>query len=478
MTDKIYVFDAEFNSLTPDIIHVLTYAFKDTNSNAWRTVSITDHDRMRKFLTQENATFIGHNIIQFDIPALEKILNIKVPKSNRFIDTLSLSWYLYPDMKKHSLSTHGAFLGMQKIDIDNWENLPLNDYIRRCERDVTINILMYENMMADFKELYNEKPFHHVIQRLSFKMKCLAMQAKNPFKLDLEFIYDILPKLKSNLDEMHYELKQVMPKVPEYASIKRPSVMYLKNGNLSNPAGKFLNLYFKDNIPITEMHRDTAKYSNNYPEEIKYIKKYKDPNPDSDIQLKSWLKSLGWIPCTYRMELKGDTKHFIELILTKDKALTPSVQSLVSKYPQVQLLEHTGILSDRIATIQRFVDKAIRSSNPKHNSIERDHIISTAGGFTNTLRIKHTVVANLPKVRAAYGQYIRRSLIPDDNMELCEADIKSLENTARNHFIFHYDRPYVDTMSSPDYDSHLDLAVSAGIMTEHEVAFYKWYKNK
>ena len=51
----------------------------------------------------------------------------------------------------------------------------------------------------------------------------------------------------------------------------------------------------------------------------------------------------------------------------KDMVIQPVeyVQSLVSKYPQVQLLEHTGILSDRIATIQRFVDKAIRSSKPK-----------------------------------------------------------------------------------------------------------------
>jgi len=52
----------------------------------------------------------------------------------------------------------------------------------------------------------------------------------------------------------------------------------------------------------------------------------------------------------------------------------------------------------------------------------------------------------------------------------------SLENRARNHLIYPYDPNYVETMSSDDYDPHINLAEAAGLITKEEVKFFKWYK--
>jgi len=82
------VFDIETDGLLDDLtkIHVLSYS-RDGKD----IVSTGDYDAMRQFFTDEQA-LIGHNIIRFDIPAIEKVLGIKIKA--RLIDTLALSWYL------------------------------------------------------------------------------------------------------------------------------------------------------------------------------------------------------------------------------------------------------------------------------------------------------------------------------------------------------------------------------------------------
>jgi uncharacterized protein YprB with RNaseH-like and TPR domain len=64
------VFDIETNGLLDVLtkIHVLSY------SHDGKEVKHThDYDEMRKFFT-ETETLVGHNIIRFDIPAVEKVL--------------------------------------------------------------------------------------------------------------------------------------------------------------------------------------------------------------------------------------------------------------------------------------------------------------------------------------------------------------------------------------------------------------------
>ena len=46
----------------------------------------------------------------------------------------------------------------------------------------------------------------------------------------------------------------------------------------------------------------------------------------------------------------------------------------------------------------------------------------------------------------------------------------------RQHFQWKLDPEYVKTQLADDYDPHLLTAMSAGLMTEDEMKFYKWYK--
>ena len=53
------------------------------------------------------------------------------------------------------------------------------------------------------------------------------------------------------------------------------------------------------------------------------------------------------------------------------------------------------------------------------------------------------------------------------------ADISSLEDSTKQHYIWNYDKKYVEDMQVPGFDPHLDIGELAGLLTAEEVQFFK-----
>ena len=119
-----YVVDIESDGLLDTItkIHCLCWKNIDTNERG----SIIGYELMILFLQQDNLTIIGHNFIRFDAVALKMILQISLHHI-RLIDTLGISWYLYPDRIRHGLDEWGEDLGIQKPPIDNWKGITIEE---------------------------------------------------------------------------------------------------------------------------------------------------------------------------------------------------------------------------------------------------------------------------------------------------------------------------------------------------------------
>src|SRR5688572_4503603 len=97
--NKEYVYDIEADGLLGSItkIHCLSVCWRDNQGNM-KLTSTTDYDVMRKFFQRNDIIRIGHNITLYDERAVAKILGINTLRSkNQIIDTLALSWYLFPD---------------------------------------------------------------------------------------------------------------------------------------------------------------------------------------------------------------------------------------------------------------------------------------------------------------------------------------------------------------------------------------------
>ena len=75
------VFDIETDGLNPSKIHCLSYTSDGVEHN-----TLTDYEDMRQLLSNQKG-LIGHNIVRYDVPVLERILGIKIKA--RLYDTLT-----------------------------------------------------------------------------------------------------------------------------------------------------------------------------------------------------------------------------------------------------------------------------------------------------------------------------------------------------------------------------------------------------
>lgn len=97
---------------------------------------------------------IGHNIIDFDCPALAKLNSVLVTKT--VFDTIVLSRALEPDrIQGHGLKPWGKSLGILKGEYgeqeDAWDVFT-EDMYDYCEQDVVVTLTLYLHLcaLADF----------------------------------------------------------------------------------------------------------------------------------------------------------------------------------------------------------------------------------------------------------------------------------------------------------------------------------------
>ena len=106
-----------------------------------------------------------------------------------------------------------------------------------------------------------------------------------------------------------------------------------------------------------------------------------------------------------------------------------------------------------------------------------EYVEAGANGFTNTSRLKHRKpCVNLPSSRVVYGEAVRSCLVAREGMLLGGADLSSLENRIKFNLQLPYDREYVLSQMSADFDPHLQIAQEGGLLKQHEVWFYKIVK--
>ncbi len=446
--DNAWVIDVEGDGLIPKKLYCLSASSPKTISNI-RTTS--DYEVMKKFL--KGAKYIiGHNIIRWDIPQIERLLGIKIKA--KLIDTLPLSWALYPTRQAHNLDSWGNDLGVAKPVILDWENLSQEQYEHRCSEDVKINILLWQKIERKLIDLYgSSKKAMKFIEYTSFKMHCAMLQEKSKWKVDIDFVKTSIKELQEEIEAKTNELREVMPKVPLYQVKNKPKKFINAVGEYTKLGSEWIALLSSRGLPP------------DHEEEVKIVKGYEDGNPGSHDQIKKWLYSLGWVPQTFKYvkdKTTGKTKAIPQISLEHNKGICPSIQALYEKEPRLDLLENLSVASHRLSVLKAFLREETNGE-----------LIAAISGFTNTMRFKHSILVNLPKINKPYAAPIRSSLISRDGKILCGSDMSSLEDRIKQSFIYKYDPDYVDAMNTEGFDPHLVIAGMAAMMTQQEIEEYK-----
>ena len=440
------VFDVEANGLLDKAtkIHCLSYT---DDGREYKT--LFDYSDMRNLLLAQPG-LIGHNIIRYDIPLLEKILGIKI-KAQLF-DTLPMSWVLNYNRSKHGLESFGEDFGIPKPQINDWNNLSKEDYAHRCTEDVKINSCLWQDLLKRFMFIYKDRVnLDKFFRYLEFKMNCAAAAEKVGWKLDVELAEKCVADLTKQKADKEAELISVMPKRKVTTKKSRPKNCFRKDGTASAHGQRWFDLLQENGLPL---HFDG---------EVEVIKSWEDPNPNSTDQVKDWLYSLGWEPCTFKYDKNKETGEERKIPqVRKEGELTDSVKLIAETNPMVEVLEGLTVMQHRLGIFQGFLE------------CEQDgYVRAEIDGLTNTLRFKHKKpLVNLPGIDRPWGKEIRGCLTAPTGYVLCGADMTSLEDTTKRHYMQPYDPDYVHEMSQAGFDPHLDLAKHAGAIKQSDIDAY------
>lgn len=402
----------------------------------------------------EGHTFITHNCYTFDMPALE-MHGYDVSKT-KWIDSLALSWYLEPTRLRHGLAEYGEEYGVPKPIIEDWETQTQEEYNHRVIEDSKIQRRLWQHQVSRLQELYGKEPgsYDRLVNYLMWKMKCLRMQQDQKWKLDIPAAQKLQAELEHEIELKVEALKEVMPKVPTYSIRSAPAKRWKKNGDLSSTGEKWKALTESLGLPFEHQ------------EDIKVITEMKVGNPASHTQIKAWLDSLDWQPETFKFVKEDDgTMRQIPQVNLKGGEICQSVKDLIPKCAGIEHIAGLGILNHRLSIVVGWQRDAFQG-----------RITARAQGFTNTLRKQHKEYCNTPSTRVAYGKELRSLLIADEGCTLMGSDLSGVENFIKNHYQMSFDPEYVKTQLAPGFDPHLLMATTAGLMSEEDAEWYKYYK--
>lgn len=444
---KWTVFDCEGDGLKPTKFHVLS--FWDHHWN--EPESYSDYKDMKEFL-YDTEILVGHNIIRWDIPNLSRVLDIEIPNTTLIVDTLAVAWYLQPKRGVHNLDSYGPDYELSKPKVDNWNDLPYEVYRHRCETDVRINVALWKDQLAYLRKLYgSDEEVIRFLRYLQFKMRCAAEAEASGWLLDQDLARSTLEKFEGLQKEKFDELRQAMPPVPIVHVRTRPKNLRKANGEYSVQGNKWRELLESRQLP--ESHEGA----------LEEVTGYDEPNPNSHDQIKRWLYGLGWKPQTFKKNKKKEQVPQINKPKQDGGGCCESIKLLYEKEPALEALDSLFVLGHRIGILRGFLD-----------SVDDDgYVYARIQGLTNTLRFKHAEIVNIPKPDAKFGAELRACLIAPEGYELCGADMSSLEDRTKQHYMWRWDPEYVREMMTPDFDPHLDLAQSAGKLSAETVKQYK-----
>lgn len=435
------------------------FGFIDMATKEATVMEWTERKRIQDFL-DTGPTLIMHNGATFDFEAL-RFLGYDVSKCT-LIDTLFISWYLEPKRLIHGLESYGEEAGVPKPKIEDWENQTQEEYNHRVHEDCRIQAWLWEKQYTQLLKIYKSPmEVKRFVEYLMTKARQQVIQQRTRWKLNIPKAKAFKAYVEPMIQEKIVALEASMPRITEYKLLERPKKMYKQDKSLSAAGIKWKAIC--DSNGLDWQDNDL---------QIKTIKGYKAPNANSHAQLKDWLFSLGWVPQTFKFvrdKETGETRQ-IPQITKKDDDGNPeicqSLHELAEANPDkgIEHLVGLGVYKHRLTVVDGFL----------RDVDDEGFLTASCGGLTNTLRLKHRGLVNLPSDRVFGGKELRGMLeAVSEDYEQLGSDLASLEDRCKHHYQWTYDPEYVKKQLAEDYDAHLAIGVIGGFITEKQSQDHK-----
>ena len=285
------------------------------------------------FVNREVEFFVGHNLIGYDAPNLNRLLKVDVLRPENLEDTLVMSRLANPTrIGGHSLENWGRILGLPKIEFNDFSKFT-EEQLDYCVRDCQLNLLVYKQVCHELETFSQEcVDLEHGV---AF---CLSEQERNGFKLDFDKAKKLFDDTRSKLDEMDVQLQELFP--PVFKVVRDFEFKYKKDGTPSTVSERILKNYQE-----TEGYKAELIGENLYRLSIK-----ETFNPQSSKQVAERMLSLGWKPKKYTD--KGNIK-------TDKETIAEAINDLLSVNPDlnaVKALAKYNIVADRHQKASKWIE--------------------------------------------------------------------------------------------------------------------------
>ncbi len=337
----------------------------------------------------EADTLVGHNIIGYDIPTLNKLSIIHINSSIRLIDTLILAKLAYYDKDKswsHSLDAYGERLGEKKGSYNDWSRYTkeMEEY---CKQDVKVTYKLYQHLKRKTSWL----PETALLLEQNVQ-KVVTQQYIAGWRFDVK-----------KARRLHVELVEEKEKAEEHLwAVFKP--LYMPDGKVKVPKKPFK----RNGITTLGPHQPI---------------KLTSFNPGSGNHIVWWVQQLygkqQWI-LTEKGNPRTDGETLQEQFGDKEWAA-----------PLLHYLEVNKLLG-QLAEGDKAWLKQLRGERIHGGA---DILGAVTGRFTHS----NPNLAQVPSVRAYKGKETRSLFTVREGYKLVGADASGLELRTLSHYIARYD---------------------------------------
>ncbi len=465
--DRVLVFDTECDNFFPQLnkmwviiiksvcgkVNEKLYPFKDP-----------DADNKLMDLIRDGDILVCHNCLGYDFFAIMKTMGITFHigscmlewdgelKAISVVDTLCLSRFLNPDQHAHSLEWFGKKFLLNKIDFHEFDKFS-SDMVVYCERDVDLNILVYNHLMKQFEKLYGDTSTVG-FDNYQYDYYLMCCQGLTGVLFDYDKGVETLKNLGVEIEIIRLRVEPQLPhrnmnkgEQKEYRMPKKP---FKNNGDVSALTNKFVTkmMHLGHNCRLSVDMADDflkegglPKYSiyfegEKYPLKSEFIIPRMVPMTLSNqTELKEWLLDLGWKPTFWNFKKNSDG----QLERTERGGLIPTSPKLQEQGKICPNLEdiNLDLVKDTVKWLSLRNRHAVLSTWITNERLDIDgRLSSRSSGTTPTYRQKHSEVVNVPKAQEGvlYGKEFRSLFCAPPGKKFVGADAAGLEARVDGHY--------------------------------------------
>ena len=424
--DKIIFFDIETNGLLDTVDTFYCSWVYNLHMDKW--VSFRDAKALCDYLSQSflfGYKVCGHNIINYDIPALQKLNPEFHYKEENIIDTLVLSRLIYSNIKatdhglirakklparlmgSHSLMAWGYRLGELKGTYGQqegaWDGYS-EEMLKYCKQDVLVTYKLYEKL--------TEKPYSKQAIDLEHKIAfVMAQQERDGFDFDVDKASNLYAVLKERQSELYDSLVKTFGSWKEYKGIK---VYKRDNAKMNIKAGVEYPIY--ENVTF---------------------------NPNSQRHVAKVLQERGWKPT--------------EFTATGIPKVDESTLSEIKGIPEVELIIEYKLVTKRIGQVAEGDNGWLKmyKENPDGKGYAIHGSVNPNGAVTGRASHSNPNVAQVPSINSPYGAECRECFKAPEGWYQAGIDASGLELRCLAHYLSPFDNgDYGNIILNGDIHTH------------------------